>query len=65
MPQSFDQTTDPLAADNEVTDEDSQWGPMVAGIIAEDSLGDLVRDPGKGDTGGAPTWKGSQASDFM
>jgi hypothetical protein len=65
MPQSFDQTTDPLAPENDYED-DFEWGPMVIQVSAEDSIGDLARDPGKGNVpSGTPLARGSQASDFM
>jgi hypothetical protein len=56
------QTTDPLAPENDV--EGPQVGDVPVPWDAEETLPDTVRDPGKGNTGGAPTWQGSQASDF-
>lgn len=56
------QTTDPLAPENQPVDYDPQGEAGVP--AADETLPDTVRDPGKGDTGGAPLWRGSQASDF-
>ena len=59
------QTTDPMAAMNEDDSRPSLQDNIVCGVPdAEDTLPDTVRDPGKGNTGGAPLWQGSQASDF-
>ena len=56
------QTTDPLAAKN--NDENQETGDWQVPWDAEEVLPDTVRDPGKGNNGGAPLWQGSQASDF-
>lgn len=56
------QTTDPLAPENLPVQYDDH---QVRGMPDADlTLPATVRDPGKGDTGGAPLWRGAQASDF-
>jgi hypothetical protein len=56
------QTTDPLADENKPVQYDDY--PVRGVPDADITLPATVRDPGKGNNGGAPLWRGAQASDF-
>jgi hypothetical protein len=56
------QTTDPMAPENQQVQYDEF--PDCGQPEAEEVMWPTVRDPGKGNNGGANLWKGSQASDF-
>lgn len=59
------QTTDPLAPENDPASSPTAWDEDDVGVPpAQCTYPDLVRDPGKGNNGGAPLTRGSQASDF-
>ena len=51
------QTTDPLAAENLPVEYDDY--PERGVPDADETLPRTVRDPGKGNNGGAPLWQGS------
>ena len=53
------QTTDPLAEENQAVQYDDY--PDRGVLEADITLPMTVRDPGKGNNGGAPLWSGSDS----